>query len=194
MSKLIFNYGCMNSGKSIDLLKTNHNYIEEGYNTLILKPSIDTRDEEIKSRIGASAKCEIILPNENLILMIENYLLKNKIDILLVDEGQFLTKEQVEQLAFVCDYHDIPTYVYGLKNDFLGNMFEGTKRLFELADKVEEIKTICHYCKNKATHNLLFNNGKVVRSKDSNVAIESQDNKYEACCRKHYMQIMKEDN
>lgn len=185
MAKLIYCYGVMNCGKSIDLLKTAHNYEEENYKVEVMKPSLDTRDKEIKSRIGLSHSCKLISPEDNIVKLLD----KN-IDVLFIDEAQFLSKEQIDQLTYIVDDLNIFVYCYGLKLNFLGEFFEGSKRLFEVSDKLIELKNICHYCNKKATHNLLFNNGVVVDHLDSDIAIENENNKYESCCRKHFNHIL----
>lgn len=186
MAKLIYNYSVMNSGKTLDLLKTANNYQEEGYIIQIMKPATDTRNKEVSSRIGISKPCDLIEKDCNII-----HLLNNNTQILFVDEAQFLSEKQIDQLVYIADECNIPVYAYGLRLTFEGKFFEGSKRLFEVADKLEEVKNVCHYCSKKATHNLLFQNGKVVDKLDSDVAIEGEDNKFEACCRKHFNNIIK---
>lgn len=185
MAKLIFNYSVMNSGKTLDLLKTANNYEEEGYVVQIIKPAIDTRDKEVKSRVGISKPCVLIKKEDNIV-----NLLNDKIQILFVDEAQFLSKKQVDQLVYIADEFNIPVYAYGLRLTFKGEFFKGSKRLFEVADKLQEVKNVCHYCSKKATHNLLFQNGKIIDKLNDNVAIESKNNRYVACCRKHYNRII----
>ena len=165
MAKLYFTYGPMGSSKSAMALMTQYNYEQQGYNVLLLKLNIDTRDGAyIKSRALASKKpCILFSPTDNL----KEILLKEEIkgkryDAIIVDEAQFLTKSHVEQLKDLTIYKDINVFCYGLKTNYATQLFEGSKRLCELADSERELKSICK-CKNKATINALKINGKVVK-------------------------------
>lgn len=141
MAKLHFNYATMNAGKSIDLIRTAYNYEENGFKVLVLKPLVDTKDGDyVSSRVGLRRKVDYLVDGS----VIE--LLKGKLDgifCILVDEAQFLNKEQVEELYLITKVMDIPVIAYGLRLNFKGEMFEGSKRLIELGDELDEIPTIC---------------------------------------------------
>lgn len=155
MGKLHFKYGAMNSGKTFELLRTAHNYEENGYKALIIKPSIDLKaDKNIISRVGIKKEVDYLIEPDTDINKIYDSLVK----VILVDEAQFLTKKQVEDLWLLTRNNDLTVFCYGLKTDFLTNSFPGSKRLFELADKIEEITTLCK-CGNKAMFNLRMLNG-----------------------------------
>lgn len=150
MAKLRFYHGTMGSAKSLRLLTTDYNFEEKGLGFMVLKPSCDTRDGEdvISSRIGLIRECISVNEDHNLFKAVEEYnnILKanlDKLDWILVDESQFLTSKQVEQLAEIVDEMDIEVMCFGLKTDFQSKLFEGSKRLFELADEIEEIKSRC---------------------------------------------------
>ncbi len=143
MAKMHFKYASMNSGKSIDLIRTAHNYEENGYKVLIMKPAVDTKAEDsISSRIGAERKVDILLLYSDNILEV----LKNKlkdISCILVDESQFLSTKQVEDLFLVSKSCNIPVICYGLRTNFKMESFAGGKRLLEIADVLEELTTLC---------------------------------------------------
>ncbi len=147
MAKLHFNYATMNAGKSIDLIRTAYNYEENGFKVLVLKPLVDTKDGDfISSRVGLRRKADYLIDGS----IIE--LLKGKLDdvfCILVDESQFLSKEQVDELYLITKAMDIPVITYGLRLNFKGEMFEGSKRLTELGEELNEIPTICE-CGNLA--------------------------------------------
>lgn len=180
MSKLYFKYGVMGASKTAEALMTKFRYEEIGQKCLFCKSEVDARDGErtVKSRIGLSAE-NVMLLNE--IFSIDDF---SKYDVIIVDEAQFATKEQIDSLALICDKYGIPVICYGLKSDFLGNLFEGSKRLFEIADKLEEIKQIC-WCGRKALFNARIVNGSV--STTGNLLELGGDDKYVALCRKHYI-------
>lgn len=144
MAKLHFKYGTMNSGKSIDLMRTAYNYEELGYNVLVLKPIIDTKGmDKLNSRVGMERKVDILIPKNAKILP----LVKERLDSLsciLIDEAQFLDKDQIDDLFLITKRYDIPVICYGLRNNFKMEGFEGSIRLLEIADNLEEIKTLCH--------------------------------------------------
>ena len=156
MAKLYFRYGAMGSAKSLNLLAVAHNYRQQGKKVLLLKPSTDTRQLDnqeahtIGSRAGLSAIVDLLLHRQTQIPM----LLLEALDCILVDESQFLSTHNVDQLRNIASEHHIPVICYGLRTDFRSQLFEGSRRLFELADTVEEIKTTCHHCNKKATMNL----------------------------------------
>src|SRR5688572_20141478 len=147
MAKLFFYYSAMNAGKTTTLLQSAYNYHERGMRTLILQPAIDTRFGEgiVASRIGLSAKGRRVERSEDLFAIAERDIAeRGRLDCVLVDEAQFLTKAQVWQLTDVVDKLDVPVLAYGLRTDFRGELFEGSQYLLAWADSLQEIKTICH--------------------------------------------------
>lgn len=181
MAKLYFYYSAMNAGKSTMLLQSAYNYQERHLKTLILLPAIGIKDQAniVSSRIGLSSPATIINKNDNLFELINN-----DYSCILIDEAQFLTKQQVYQLADVVDRLNIPVLCYGIRSDFQAEAFEGSIYLLTLADHLIEIKTICH-CGSKATMNLRIDaDGKPVKQ-GSQVLIGGNDH-YIATCRKHF--------
>ena len=147
MAKLYFYYSTMNAGKTTTLLQSAYNYHERGMRTLILTPKLDTRAGEgvVASRIGLKAQARTFTRDDDLAGMVRQELAgKGKIDCVLVDEAQFLSKAQVWQLTEVVDGLNIPVLAYGLRTDFLGELFEGSQYLLAWADNLVELKTICH--------------------------------------------------
>ncbi len=160
MPKLYFRYGCMGSSKTANALMVKFNYEEKGYKVALMKPSVDDRDgvDIIKSRIGLQSKTIVISKAEDIK---EWYLsLPNKPNVIIVDEAQFLTESQVNQLKDIAIEY-IPVLCFGLKSDFKTHLFEGSKRLFEIADSIQEIKSICK-CGRKAEVNARVKNGKII--------------------------------
>jgi len=190
MAKLRFWYGSMSSGKSLNLLSTAYNLEENGIQIMVLKPSLDTRDGEgvIRSRAGLERKCVMIDEDVNLYKAIKAYrnVLASQLETLkwvIVDEAQFLTEEQVDQLSDVVDFLDINVMCFGLRTDFQSKLFPGSKRLFEIADDLEEIKSSCECGEKKSSINARFDeNGEIV-TEGSQVEIGGND-KYKAICRK----------
>ena len=165
MAKLYFTHGPMGSSKSAMALMTQYNYEQQGYKVLLLKLDIDTRDGAyIKSRALSSKKeCILFSSTDNLKeILLQEEIKGHKYDAIIVDEAQFLTKSHVEELKDITIYKDINVFCYGLKTNYATQLFEGSKRLCELADSERELKSICK-CKNKATINALKINGKVVK-------------------------------
>lgn len=160
MPKLYFRYGCMGSSKTANALMVKFNYEEKGYKVALMKSSVDDRDgvDIIKSRIGLQSKTIVISKAEDIK---EWYLsLPNKPNVIIVDEAQFLTESQVNQLKDIAIEY-IPVLCFGLKSDFKTHLFEGSKRLFEIADSIQEIKSICK-CGRKAEVNARVKNGKII--------------------------------
>lgn len=192
MTKLYFRYGAMNCGKTTHLLQTAHNYEEQKMKVLILKPKIDTKgDKKIVSRIGISKMVNhLIKEKEN----IYNYVSKikniNNIKCIFVDEAQFLTKEQVDELMQIVIEKEIPVICYGIRLDFKGNGFKGSTRLLEIAHTIEELKTICR-CGNKATYNARYINNKFT-IEGSQIGIDGKDKiTYKSLCPKCYYEEIK---
>ena len=188
-AKLYFNYATMNSGKSLQLMSIAHNMDERHIPTLTIKPSIDTRDGENKiySRIGISRDCRMFSPEDDLFDLIseENsrrISCNSYLEWIFVDEAQFLTEEQVDQLSDVVDYLGINVMCYGLRTDFKSRLFPGSKRLFELADTIEEIKSTCE-CGNKTIINARVDkDGNVL--KNGPQTLVGGDDRYISICRK----------
>jgi len=167
MAKLYFRYGAMNSGKTANLLMVAHNYVNQDKNVIILKPDKDTRwgmESEVKSRaIVSSLPALLINDSHDLGSLISEKLSDQEISAILVEEAQFLTKEQVKQLAVIVDSLNIPVLCYGLRCSYIdGALFEGAAALMYWADTIEEVKNVCQYCSRKATKNLLRVNGKPI--------------------------------
>ncbi len=188
MSKLYFRYGAMNSGKTTALLQVAHNYEEKGMHPIIIKPLIDTKgNNKVISRIGIEREVNYLIAPE---CNIEVNLNLVGVDAIIVDEAQFLTKEQVEQLYRITKYYSIPVLCYGLRCDFQMQGFPGSTRLLEIADSLEELKTICS-CGRKATQNLRLINGKPVFEGEQ-VEIDNQnDIKYDSVCGRCYFDLQR---
>ena len=188
MAKLYFNYSSMNAGKSTMLLQANHNYIERGMKPRIYTSDLDNRfgKGEIISRIGLRSKSNIFTSKTDIYLDILNVLDDTTVDCVLIDEAQFLTQNQVIQLGKVVDELEIPVLAFGIRTDFQGNLFEGSKYLLAWADNLKEIKTVCH-CGRKATMVLRLNaDGKVV-SDGTQIEIGGEE-RYVSVCRKHFIE------
>ena len=192
MAKLYFYYSAMNAGKSTTLLQSSYNYHERGMRTLILVPDIDTRDDQetVTSRIGLSAEATTFHLADNVYKMVEQQHQQQPLDCVLVDEAQFLTREQVRQISDVSDQLDIPVLTYGLRTDFQGKLFEGSEQLLAWADNLVEIKTICH-CGRKATMVLRIGEDGQVIKQGAQVKIGGNE-LYVSVCRKHFKTGMAE--
>lgn len=188
MAKLYFKYGTMGSSKTAQALITKFNYEERGMKTVLIKPSVDTRDGKnvCKSRIGLSAEALTVNKSVNLFKLIKDM----KVDVVIVDECQFLTEDQVDQLADVVMEMDVPVLCFGLRADFQTHLFPGSKRLFEIADSITEIKYICE-CGNKAVVNARLDESGRVVTEGSQVLIGGND-RYVAMCRKCWLKKIKQ--
>ncbi|HNV84946.1 MAG TPA: thymidine kinase [Arenimonas sp.] len=166
MAKLFFYYSAMNAGKTTTLLQSAYNYHERGMRTLIFTPKLDNRAGEsiVASRIGLKAKAVAFERDDDLEILLNRVLAKHqKIDCVLVDEAQFLSKNQVWQLTEIVDQHNIPVLAYGLRTDFRGELFEGSQYLLAWADSLTEIKTICHSGKKATMVVRVDENGRAVK-------------------------------
>ena len=191
MAKLYFYYSAMNAGKTTNLLQSRHNYAERGMNTLVIKPRIDSRSGEnrVRSRIGLEAEAADVDPSVNLLDLVQNASEGQPIHCVLVDEAQFLSADQVDQLTEVVDALNIPVLAYGLRTDFLGALFEGSRQLLALADELREIKTVCH-CGRKATMVVRFDGeGQPMHSGDQ-IQIGGNET-YVSMCRRHFKESLK---
>ena len=188
MAKLYFNYSSMNAGKSTMLLQANHNYIERGMKPRIYTSDLDNRfgEGEIVSRIGLKAKSNIFTSKTDIYMDVLNIHNNSIVDCVLIDEAQFLTQNQVIQLGKVVDELDIPVLAFGIRTDFQGNLFEGSKYLLAWADNLKEIKTVCH-CGRKATMVLRLNAKGEVVSDGTQIEIGGEE-KYVSVCRKHFIE------
>ena len=191
MAKLYFRYGAMGSSKSANILMVRYNYEERGQYAILLKPRTDDRDGEhkIQSRIGLSAPAEYVDDFLKEISKLWNgketeYLYHGKkVNAILGDEAQFLSPEEVDALSDIVDFYEIPVLCYGLRTDFLNNLFPGSRRLMEIADVIEEVPTVC-WCGKRAQCNTRYSNGKIVRE-GAQIMLGSNES-YVALCRKHY--------
>lgn len=177
MAKLYFRHGAMGSSKTANALMVRYNYLEKGQKVALLKPAGEDRDgaRQIRSRIGLEAEC----------LLVDEFLKKPDLNLaaIIVDEAQFLTSEQVDQLSDLVDDHNIPVICYGLRSDFQGKLFPGSRRLLEIADEIEEIPTVC-WCGRKAHFNARIREGRIVREGEQ-VLLGSND-VYVSLCRHHF--------
>ncbi|UNL46132.1 thymidine kinase [Lactobacillus amylovorus] len=192
MAQLFFRYGAMSSGKTIEILKVAHNYEAQGRKIALMTSGLDNRSGvgTVASRIGLHRKAIPITSEMNLfehIKKMNDHDLADgdgKLACVLIDEAQFLKRHHVLECAKIVDDFNIPVMTFGLKNDFQNHLFEGSENLLIFADKIEEMKTICHYCGHKATMNLRVNNGKPVYEGEQ-VQIGG-DESYYPVCRYHY--------
>ena len=152
MAKVYFYYAAMNAGKSTYLLQANHNYLERGMRTLLFTTAIDERDgaDAIVSRIGIRTDAQTFMPEDDFLAIVGKAHGDDALDCVLIDEAQFLTKNQVFQLGRIADELNVPVLAFGLRTDFRGELFEGSQYLLAWGDDIKEIKTICH-CGKKAT-------------------------------------------
>jgi thymidine kinase len=197
--KLIFKYGCMGSGKSLQLLATANNFSEHNIPFLIFKSNIDTRDggDVVRSRDGKQRKCIEITPTDNLFTLISDiyntsYEVVNGIDKLkwiLVDEAQFLTENQIDELAAIADMFNINILCYGLRTDFTTHLFPASKRLFEIADSFDEIKSSC-FCGSKTIFNARINEDMELEL-DGEQIEPGDKGRYVSLCRKCFFQKAK---
>lgn len=182
MPRLYFKYGTMGSSKSAQALMCKFNYEQKGMKVMLVKPSLDTRGDAdgarmVRSRIGLVADCETVTRDGSFTELFDNYKAQKGCDCIIVDEAQFCTTEQVNQLKQLT--RQVPVLCYGLMNDFRCQLFEGSKRLVELADSLQEIKSVCR-CGRKSTVNARFINGKCVD--DGPVVFIGGDESYENMC------------
>ena len=190
MAKLYFRYGAMNSGKSTALMQVAHNYEERGMKVRLLKPSIDTKgDDKLVSRLGVVRKVDYsVQADDDIFKLFDDICGGEKIDCFLVDEAQFLTKDQVDQLLEIAVLKNVPVICYGLRTDFLREGFPGSQRLLLVAHSIEELKTICR-CGRKAVFNGRKINGKYVFEGDQVAIDNSDDIEYESLCASCYFEL-----
>ena len=186
MAKLYFYYSSMNAGKSTNLLQSSYNYRERGMNTLVLAPQFDDRygEGKVTSRIGIEADAHTFTNETDLFALVEGINRDDALHCVLVDEAQFLTRDQVFQVSEVTDRLNIPVLAYGLRTDFQGEPFEGSKYLLAWSDNLKEIKAICH-CGTKATMVVRMDESGKAVTQGSQVEIGGND-RYVSMCRKHF--------
>lgn len=195
MAKLYFKFGAMKCGKTRDLIKTWYNYSEKGMNVIIIKPGDDKKaGEYIQTRAKEEKKADFVVPKDvNIYNLISNYVLDNNLDCIVVDEAQFLTENQVDELSYVVEKFGIPVLCYGLRADAFTKLFTGSKRLFEVADVLEELKAVCK-CGEKATHNIRFDRNKETNElipvfEGPQIAIDGIDSEYDSVCGPCYRKL-----
>lgn len=186
MAKLYFYYSSMNAGKSTSLLQSSYNYRERGMRTLVLAPQIDDRYGEgvVASRIGLQTEATIFDQQHNLYDMVATEHEQQDLSCVLIDEAQFLNRAQVFQLSEVCDKLDVPVLAYGIRTDFQGEPFEGSKYLLAWADNLKEIKAIC-FCGRKATMVIRMDEQGQAVTEGAQIEIGGND-RYESVCRLHF--------
>ena len=191
MAKLYFKYGAMGSSKTAQALITKYNYEENDLSVWLIKPSADTRDgaQTLRSRIGLEAEVEVIPPNVDIYARFLGSKAR-RCDVIIVDECQFLTEKQIDQLRAIVDEHNIPVMCFGLRTDFQTRLFPGSRRLMEVADTIQEIKTICD-CGAKATVNALIDGAGHIVTQGAQVVLGGNDS-YIAMCHKCYVRGIRE--
>ena len=192
MSKLHFKYGTMNSGKSIDLMRTAHNYEEVGYDVIVMKPIIDTKgDDKLDSRIGIQRKVDILIKEDDMILKLIKNKITEKTACIFVDEAQFLKEKQIDELFFITKKLNIPVICYGLRTNFKAESFEGSKRLLEIAEELEELPTLCD-CKEIARFvGRKVNNQYVLEGNEIEIDGDNVNIEYIPLCGKCYLEKVK---
>ena len=192
MAKLYFKYGAMGSSKTAQALITKYNYEENDLNVWLLKPSADARDGAriLRSRIGLEASAEIISPEMDIFRRFETEKL-GQVDVIIVDECQFFTSRQIDQLREIVDAYNLPVMCFGLRTDFQTKLFPGSRRLMEVADSILEIKTICD-CGAKATVNARIDSSGHIVTEGAQVVLGGNDS-YIAMCHKCYTRGIREN-
>ena len=190
MAQLYFYYSAMNAGKSTSLLQSAHNYRERGMRVAVFTAAIDDRFGlgKVSSRIGLEAEAELFDAGTDFLDVLGERLAAGDLACVLVDEAQFLGREQVDALARVVDEHDVPVLCFGLRTDFLGELFEGSARLLAIGDKLAELKTVCD-CGRKATMTVRLDEAGRALTRGEQVEIGG-DERYESKCRRHYRALV----
>ena len=191
MAKLYFKYGAMGSSKTAQALITKYNYEENGLKVWLIKPSADVRDgaDILRSRIGLEAKVQVIAPGQDVYALFREQ--RGDCDVIIVDECQFMEPGQIDQLRAIVDGHDIPVMCFGLRTDFLTKLFPGSLRLMEVADTIQEIKTICD-CGNKATVNARIDGDGHIVTQGAQVVLGGNDS-YIAMCHRCWIRGIREN-
>ena len=201
MSKLYFKFGAMASSKTANALMTRFNYEEKGNHVWLIKPDLDNRDDYVdekgvrvtvvKSRIGLSAVADVVARDEDILRRFASVRDSVPVDVIICDECQFLTADQVDQLKYIAECCDTPVLCFGLRSDFQTKLFDGSKRLFEIADSITEIKSVCR-CGKKAIVNARLNAEGHVVVEGNQIEIGGND-KYEGMCWGCWQQRIKEE-
>lgn len=188
MAKLYFRHGTVGSAKTLNLLAVAHNYRQQGKNILLMKPDFDTRfgRERIKSRAGLETQADILIIDETSLQGIDY----SGINCILVDEAQFLSGKVIEELRRITMEWDLPVICYGLRTDFKTRLFEGSLRLFELADSIEEVKATCHFCTRKSIVNLKYVNG-LATNEGPTLELGAEEKYFPACYKCYRQEIVK---
>lgn len=199
MAKLYFKFGAMGSSKTAQALMTKFNYEEKGKHVLLIKPATDNRDDWVdehgnvsaivRSRIGLYAEAVAVAPEDDVRKLYLTRHEESPLDVLICDECQFLTGGQVDQMKELADLDDVPVLCFGLRADFQTKLFPGSKRLFEIADSITEIKSVCR-CGRKATVNARFDDSGVIITEGDQVCIGGND-RYEGVCYKCYREMIR---
>ena len=189
MAKLYFKYGTMGSSKTAQALITRYNYNEKGLSVWLIKPSADTRDGAVilRNRVGLEAPAEVIAPETRIL---DRFAFQTHVDAIIVDECQFMTGAQIDELRYIVDVHNIPVLCFGLRTDFLSTLFEGSRRLFEVADTISEIKAICD-CGAKATTNARIDSEGYIVTEGDQLLLGGND-RYIAMCHKCWIRNIRE--
>jgi len=190
MAKLYFKYGAMGSSKTAQALITKYNYEENGLKVWLIKPSADVRDGAniLRSRIGLEARVQVIAPGQDVFQLFTDT--RSDCDVIIVDECQFMEPEQIDQLRAIVDNYDIPVMCFGLRTDFLTKLFPGSLRLLEVADTIQEIKTICD-CGAKATVNARIDSDGHIVTQGEQVVLGGNDS-YIAMCHRCWIRGIRE--
>ena len=191
MAKLYFRHGTVGSAKTLNLLAVAHNYRQQGKNILLMKPDLDTRfgKGKIKSRAGLEMGADVLIEDER---SLQNISFEG-VSCILVDEAQFLSAKVIETLRAISLDYDIPILCYGLRTDFKSKLFEGSQRLMELADSIEEVKATCYYCNKKSIMNLKHVNGVAV-SEGPSVELGAEEKYFPACFNCYRLEIRRAQN
>ena len=202
MSKLYFKFGAMASSKTANALMTKFNYEEKGNKVWLIKPEVDTRDDYVdeegklvtivKSRIGLSAVADVVKRDENIIEKYKKIKETVPINAIICDECQFFSGEQIDELKYIAEFCDIPVLCFGLRSDFQTRLFEGSKRLFEIADSINEVKSVCT-CGKKAIVNARINEKGQIVTEGDQIEIGGND-KYVSMCWACWQNRIKEEN
>ena len=190
MAKLYFKYGAMGSSKTAQALITKYNYEENGLKVWLIKPSADVRDgaNVLRSRIGLEARVQVIAPGQDVFRLFTDT--RSDCDVIIVDECQFMEPAQIDQLRAIVDDYDIPVMCFGLRTDFLTKLFPGSSRLLEVADTIQEIKTMCD-CGAKATVNARIDGTGHIVTEGAQVVLGGNDS-YIAMCHRCYVRGIRE--
>lgn len=192
VAQLYFYYSAMNAGKSTSLLQSAHNYREQGMRALVFTAAIDDRYGKgiVRSRIGLEADAALFDASTSFVAVVSGALYDGTVACVLVDEAQFLTPSQVDELARVVDEHKVPVLCFGLRTDFRGELFPGSARLLAICDKLSELKTVC-FCGRKATMTLRMGSDGTPVTDGEQVEIGGNE-RYESRCREHWIEAMRQ--